>query len=82
MTMLNQIKSGEIVRIVAFENNCKIKEKFISKGIFEGSIVRIISSFGLITFNFNSKIFSVSNRLAKNVRIIRLKYINNDREFI
>jgi len=82
MTMLNQLKSGEIVRIVAYENNFKIKEKFISKGISEGSIVRIISSFGLITFNFNSKIFSVSNKFAKNVRIIRLKCIKRGRELI
>ena len=73
MTMLNQLKSGDIARIVAFENGSELKKKFVSKGILEGSIIRIISRFGLITFNVNSKIFSVSNGIAENVRVIKVQ---------
>lgn len=74
MTMLNQLKSGDIARII--EINCEpdFTKKFISNGISEGNIIRIISSFGSITFNVNSKIFSISNGLAKNVRVIKLIY--------
>lgn len=73
MTMLNQLKSGDIARIVAFENGSELKKKFVSKGILEGSIIRIISCFGLITFNVDSKIFSVSNGIAENVRVINVQ---------
>ena len=72
MTMLNQLKSGDIARIVTFENGSELKKKFISKGILEGSIIRIISHFGLITFDVNSKIFSASNGIAENVRVIKV----------
>ena len=48
MTMLNQLKSGDMARIVAFENESELKKKFVSKRILEGSIIRIISCFGLI----------------------------------
>ena len=75
MTMLNQLKSGDIARIIKFENETAFKKKFISNKISEGSIIRIISCFGLITFKVNSKIFSVSNGIAKNVRVIKLKCI-------
>ena len=70
MTMLNQLKSGDIAIIVAFKNESELKKKFISKGILEGSLIRIISCFGLITFNFDLKIFSMSNSIAENVRVI------------
>ena len=73
MTMLNQLKSGDIARIINFENESIFKKKFISNKIVEGSIIRIISCFGLFTFSVNSKIFSVSSGIAKNVRIIKLK---------
>jgi len=73
MTMLNQLKYGDIARIVAFENGSELKKKFVSKGILEGSIIRVISCLGLITFNVDSKIFSVSNGIAENVRVIELK---------
>jgi len=76
MTMLNQLKSGDIARIVAFENGSELKKKFVSKGIFEGSIIRIISCFGLITFNVDSKMFSVSNGIAENIRVIEVKDFN------
>jgi len=72
MTMLDQLKSGNIARIVAFKNESELKRKFVEKGILEGSLIRIISCFGLITFNVDSKIFSVSNGIAKNVRVIKV----------
>ena len=73
MTMLNQLKSGDIARIIAFKNESELKKKFVSKGILEGNLIRIISCFGLITFNVDSKIFSVSNGIAENVRVIEVK---------
>lgn len=73
MTMLNQLKSGVTARIVSFEKNSILKEKFVSNGITEDSIIRIISCYGLITFSVDSKIFSVSCCIAEKVRVIELK---------
>ena len=50
MTMLNQLKSGDIARIVALENGSELKKRFIDKGISLGSIIRIISCFSLENF--------------------------------
>ena len=73
MTKLNELKSGRIARVVAFENGPDLKSKLESMGIFEGMIVRIISSFGLIIFSVESKkIFKISNNIAKRIRIIEL----------
>ena len=72
MTMLNQLKAGDIARIINFDEKSEITNTFISYGISEGDIIRVISCFGLITFNVNSKIFSISKALGKNVRVIKL----------
>ena len=76
MVMLHQLRSGDIVRIVAFMENDYFKDEFISKGIREGSIIRIVSSYGLITFSYNSKIFSVSKGYAENVRVVKVVAIH------
>ena len=41
MTMLNELKSGDIARIICFENTYNFKKKFYSKEIFDGGIIRI-----------------------------------------
>jgi len=73
MTMLNQLKSGDIARIISLENEHVLKKKFISNILTEGNIIRIISHFGLITFSINSKIFSVSSGIANNIGVIKIK---------
>ena len=74
MVMLSQLKPGSFARIVKIDNSLFIRDKLNSKGIFEGCFIMVISCFGLITFNANSKIFSISKVLAKNVRVIKLIY--------
>ena len=74
MTMLNQLKSGDIARIIDIDCEPEFTKKIISNGITKGNIIRIISSFGSITFNVNSRIFSISKGLGKNVRVIKLIY--------
>jgi len=77
MTMLNQLKTGDIARIVCFKNcSSEYKNKFFTKGVSEGSIIRIISCFGLITFCVISKILSVSYGIAENVRVIKIQEYN------
>ena len=78
MTMLHQLKSGEIARIIKFENASIYEKQFISNGVKEGSIIRVISSFGLITFSVNSKLFSISHNIAKHVRVISLRIMETE----
>jgi len=72
MVMLNQLKSGSYARIVKFENRQYIREKLYSKGIMEGTIIKIISCFGLIVFRIDKKIYSIDNRIANDIRVIEL----------
>jgi len=76
MTMLHQLQSGDIARIVAFEPSSEITKTLGSKGIMEGSIIRIISRYGLITLSVHPKIFSVSDGIAKNIRVIKIRERN------
>lgn len=73
MTMLNELKSGDIARVVAFHKLSEFKMDNASKKIFDRCILRVISFIGLITFKADSKIFSVSKNIAKNIRVIKLK---------
>ena len=72
MTMLNHLKTGDIARIISFDDVSEINNKFIFNGILEGDIIRIISCFGLITLDVNLKIFSISKVFAKKVKVIKL----------
>jgi Fe2+ transport system protein FeoA len=72
MVMLNQLKSGSFARIVKIENRSFIRKKLNSKGIFEGSFIRVISCFGLIVFKIEKKTFSIDDKLAEKIRVIEL----------
>ena len=72
MVMLNQLKSGSIARIVKFENEPYLKEKLNSKGIIEGSFLKIISCFGLIVIKIDKRMFIIDKRIAKDIRVIEL----------
>lgn len=73
MTTLERLKSGEFARIVAIKEGNDIRQKFSTKGISEGSFVRIISSYGLITFEVDQKIFAIARDIAQKVRVIKLR---------
>ena len=72
MVMLNQLKSGSFARIVRIENRPIIREKLKTKGIIEGSFIRVISCFGLIVFKIDKKMFSIDNKIAEKIRVIVL----------
>ena len=72
MVMLNYLRSGCIARIVKIENNQVLKDKLKSKGIIEGSIIRVISCFGPIIFEVDKRIFSIGNKIAEKIRVIEI----------
>ena len=76
MTRLNQLKSGTYARIVDFENCTKIKYRFISKGINEKNIIRVISHIGLIVFRTNKTTFTISKNIAKHIRVVKIEMVS------
>jgi len=72
MVMLNQLSSGSFARVVKIENKTLIREKLNSKGIVEGSFIRVISCFGLIVFQVDTKTYSIGNKIAEKIRVIEL----------
>ena len=72
MVMLDQLKSGTFARIVKIENKLLLRKKLKSRGITEGCFIRVISCFGLVVFEIDKKIFSISQNVAEKIRVIEL----------
>jgi len=72
MTMLDQLKSGELARIVAIDGEHELRQKLFSRGITEDSIVRVISSYGLITFEIGRKTFAIGHGMAQKISVIKV----------
>ena len=70
MTYLNELKSGDFARVVEIKNVVDINNLFVSKGLLEGSFIKIISCFGNIVFESNKKIYVISKGIAERIRVI------------
>ena len=72
MTMLDQLKPDELARIVAIDGEHGLRQKLFSRGINEDNIVRVISSYGLITFEIGRKTFAIGRGIAQKIRVIKV----------
>ncbi len=72
MIMMDELKSKQNAIIISINQDMKIKEDLDSRGIREGSLIQIISSFGCITFRVNDKIFAISKSCANNIKVFSL----------
>ena len=72
MTMLDQLKPDELARIVAIDGEHGLRQKLFSRGITEDNIVRVISSYGLITFEIGRKTFAIGRGIAQKIRVIKV----------
>jgi len=70
MTYLNELKSGDFARIVEIKNAIDLNNLFASKGLSEGSFIKIISCFGNIVFESNRRKFVISKVFAGRIRVI------------
>jgi FeoA domain. len=48
------------------------KAEAISEGLFEGSVVRVISNNGPITVEVNRNMISIGRRMAQKIRVVRI----------
>ena len=70
--MLDQLKPDELARIVAIDEEHELRQKFYLRGITEGSLARVISSYGLITIEIGRKTFAIERGIAQKIRVIKV----------
>ena len=72
MTMIHELKPGNLARIVLFETSENQRKQYETYGMKEGCILRMISWYDRSIFSIDSRIFSVSNNDRKTIRVIKL----------
>ena len=70
--MLTQIGPGESARIVAIDGGHTLRQKLYLRGLFEGSVVRVISNNGPITIEIDRNMISIGRRMAQKIRVVRI----------
>ncbi len=74
MTYLNELKPGDLARIVEIKNECDLNTRFAYNELSEGCFIKIVSCFGNIVIKSNGKTFVISKCLTKKIRVIALNH--------
>lgn len=69
---LSQMKPGEPVRIVEIGGGHGIRQKLNLRGIYEGSVARVISVNGPITIEVDRSVVSIGRGMAQKIRVTRM----------
>ncbi|MFZ2072023.1 MAG: FeoA family protein [Halobacteriota archaeon] len=69
---LNQLKPGELGRVMAVEGGRGIRQKLFLRGLFEGSVVRMISCYGPVTIELDRNMMSIGRGMAQKVIVRRI----------
>lgn len=69
---LSRLNPGEQGRIIAVEGGHGIRQKLFLRGLFEGSVVRMISCYGPVTVEVDRNTVSIGRGMAQKV-IVRRK---------
>ena len=72
MMMLNQLKSGEIAKIISIEGGHGLRQKLSLRGVSEGNFVRVISNQGPVTVEVNRNTVSIGRGMAQRIRVMRV----------
>jgi ferrous iron transport protein A len=70
--MLDELKPGEIAKIVVVEGGYGLRQKLSLRGISEGDFVRVISSHGPVTVEVNRNTVSIGRGMARKIRVMRV----------
>jgi len=69
---ITELRPGEWARIVAIEGGYGFKQRLLLRGVFEGSLVRVISIRGPVTIEVNRNIVSLGRGMARRIRVRRI----------
>jgi Fe2+ transport system protein FeoA len=69
---LSQLNPGEQGRVIAVEGGHGIRQKLLLRGLFEGSVVRMISCYGPVTVEVDRSTVSIGRGMAQKVLVRRI----------
>lgn len=70
--MLDELKPGEMAKIVVVEGGHGLRHKLSLRGISEGDFVRVISNHGPVTVEVNRNTVSIGRGMARKIRVMRV----------
>ena len=70
--MLDELKPGELAKIVVVEGGYGLRQKLSLRGISEGDFVRVISSHGPVTVEVSTNTVSIGRGMARKIRVMRV----------
>ncbi|MGB7533744.1 MAG: FeoA family protein [Halobacteriota archaeon] len=72
MLTLSQLKPGEQGRVMVIEGGRGIRQKLFLRGLFEGSVVRVISCSGPVTVEVDRNTVSIGRGMAQKIIVSRM----------
>ena len=72
MLPLSRLKPGEVGRVMAVEGGHGIRQKLFLRGLFEGSVVRVISCCGPVTVEVDRSTVSIGRGMAQKIIVRRI----------
>lgn len=69
---LSRLNPGELGRVMAVEGGRGIRQKLFLRGLFEGSVVRVISCYGPVTVEVDRNTVSIGRGMAQKVMVRRM----------
>ena len=72
MLPLSHLKPGEVGRVMAVEGGHGIRQKLFLRGLFEGSVVRVISCYGPVTVEVDRSTVSIGHGMAQRIIVRRI----------
>jgi Fe2+ transport system protein FeoA len=69
---LSQLNPGEQGRVIAVEGGHGIRQKLLLRGLFEGSVVRMISCYGPVTVEVDRSTVSIGRGMAQKIIVRRI----------
>ena len=72
MLPLSHLKPGEVGRVMAVEGGHGIRQKLFLRGLFEGSVVRVISCYGPVTVEVDRSTVSIGRGMAQKIIVKRI----------
>lgn len=70
--MLDELKPGELAKIMVVEGGRGLRQKLSLRGISEGDFVRVISNHGPVTVEVNRNTVSIGRGMARKIRVMRV----------
>ena len=69
---LSQLKPGEQGRVMVIEGGRGIRQRLFLRGLFEGSVVRMISCYGPVTVEVDRNTVSIGRGMAQKIVVRRM----------